>query len=219
MSQTTATLDPMIGADLFDDERSGQIYRIAARLIHEQGFDATSMSAIADAAELTKAGLYYYVKSKKELLFKITSMAMDLLERFVVEPARNIAEPRQRLRTIIRNHAYLLTHDNGPLAILIDEVDGLEPNDRQLIVDRKRSYFELVRGTLEELRAEGLLREVDGTVAAFSLLGMVMWIARWYSPAGTLSRDQVAEDIAEIALGAVLSGVAPGNIRPFENRS
>jgi hypothetical protein len=79
--------------------------------------------------------------------------------------------------------------------------------------------FELVRSTLEELRGQGRLRSVNTTVAAFSLLGMVMWIARWYSAEGPLSREQVAEDIASIALSAVLTGTKPQEIRPFENPS
>jgi AcrR family transcriptional regulator len=219
MSSSTAALSRLATIDIFADEPAGHIYRVAARLIHEQGFDATSMSTIADANELTKAGLYYYVKSKKELLFKISSLVMDLLEMHVIEPARCIAEPMDRLRTIILHHAFLLTHETGPLAILTDEVDGLEVKDRRNIVARKRSYFELVRSTLEELRGQGRLRSVNTTVAAFSLLGMVMWIARWYSAEGPLSREQVAEDIASIALSAVLTGTKPQEIRPFENPS
>ncbi len=218
MSSTSPTLEALATPDLFEDDRAGHIYRIAAKLIHKQGFDATSMSAIADAAELTKAGLYYYVKSKKELLFKITSLAMDLLEKHVVEPARGVKEPLDRLRAIVLQHSYLLTHETGALAILTDEVAGLEPGDRKIIVARKRSDFDLVRSTLEELRSDGRLRAVDTTVAAFSLLGMVMWIARWYSAEGPLSRDRVAEDIAEIALGAVLSGTGAGQIQTLGNR-
>ena len=75
---------------LFDGERAGAIYRTAARMIHEQGFDATSMSQIADAVQLTKPGLYYYVKGKKELLFAIMGFAMDFLESEVVRPAEAI---------------------------------------------------------------------------------------------------------------------------------
>ena len=191
---------------LFDDERAGNIYRTAAQMIYEKGFDATSMSEIADAVQLTKPGLYYYVKGKKELLFAIMNFAMDLLEERVVVKARAAEDAETRLRIIIGEHARLLTRDAGALAILIDEVAGLNPKQKEEITRRKRAYFDLLRQTLEELKEEGKLRPVDLTVAAFSLLGMVMWISRWYASEGRLRGDDVVQDITEIAAGAMLQG-------------
>lgn len=189
---------------LFDNERAGAIYRTAAQMIYENGFNATSMSQIADAVQLTKPGLYYYVKGKKELLHAIMAFAMDLLETEVVRPAEKIDDPAERLRVVVAEHARLLTHEQGTLAILIDEVDGLSEKYRQEIVGRKRRYFDFVRSTLEELRQAGRLRDVDTTVAAFSMLGMVMWLSRWYSSDGRLRGSEVARDITEIALGGLL---------------
>ena len=198
---------------LFDDDRAGNIYRTAARMIYERGFDATSMNDIAEAVKLTKPGLYYYVKGKKELLFSIMSFAMDLLERNVVEPAEQIADPASRLHAIICEHARLLTlESSNAIAVLIDEVEGLGESYRRRIKERKRRYFDFVRSTLEELRAAGRLREVDTTVATFSLLGMVMWLSRWYAKNGRLESDEVVHDIATIALGGALLDPSPPEI-------
>jgi AcrR family transcriptional regulator len=189
---------------LFDDRRAGAIYRTAARMIYEKGFDATSMNEIAEAVELTKPGLYYYVKGKKELLFSIMSFAMDRLDEEVVGPAREIAEPEERLRIIIRQHARLLTREAGVLGILMDEVAGLTPEQKAKVNTRKRAYFNLLRSTLDELAAQGRLQAVDTTVAAFSILGMVMWLARWYDSEGRLSSDVVVRDLTEIAVAGML---------------
>lgn len=198
--QATATVG------LFDDERAGRIYRTAAQMIHEKGFDGTSMNAIAEAVDLTKPGLYYYVKGKKELLFSIMSFAMDLLEREVVQPARGHDDPQERLRTLIGNHARLLTHETGAVAILIDEDAGLSDAQKEEITGRKRAYFEFIRDTLEELKGAGRLHDVDTTTATFSLLGMLMWICRWYKTGGPRSADQVVADITEMALQGLISG-------------
>ncbi len=197
---TTASSLP----DLFDNGKSGVIYRKAAEMIYEKGFDGISMNEIAEALDLTKPGLYYYVKGKKQLLHKIMSYAMDLLDVSVVKPGRAIEDPEERLRFIIQQHARLLTHEAGALAILIDEEAGLSDEQRREIVRRKRDYFEFMRRTLEELKALGRLRPLDTTVAAFSLLGMVMWIARWYDPKGRLEGEQVVRDVTEIAAGGML---------------
>lgn len=189
---------------VFDDERAGAIYRTAAKMIYEKGFAATSMNEIAEAVELTKPGLYYYVKGKKELLFAIMNFAMDRLDEEVIGPARQIVDPGERLRIIVREHGRLLTHETGALAILIDEVRGLSDDQKQKITRRKRAYFDLLRETLDELRQEGRLKAIDTTVAAFSLLGMVMWISRWYDPNGPLDGDQVVRELSEFAVAGLV---------------
>ncbi len=211
MDATESTKAP----NLFEDKRSGVIYRTAARMIYKKGFDATSMSEIAKALDLTKPGLYYYVKGKKQLLSSIMNFALDLLHTHVIEPATLIADPEERLHAIIRQHAKLLTHEAGALAILIDEEAGLSVKERGPIVRRKRAYFDLLRRTLGELKAEGRLRSIDTTVAAFSLLGMVMWIARWYDTIGRLDSEQVIRDVTEIAFGGmVLPAPSAPSVQP-----
>ncbi len=37
-----------------------------------------------------------------------------------------------------------------------------------------RVYIDLLRDTLEELKKDGRLRDVDATVAAFSIAGMIL---------------------------------------------
>lgn len=204
---------------LFEDERAGKIYRAAARMIYEKGFDATSMNDIAEAVEMTKAGVYYYVKGKEELLFAIMSFAMDLLDREVIRPAGRIADPEERLRAIVAEHARLLTHDTSALVILMDEVGSLAEDHRRRITGRKRSYFELLRRTLDELDAAGKLQPVDTTVAAFSILGMVMWLARWYRPGGRLASSEVVRDVTRSALRSVLRDASTARRLDFSVRN
>lgn len=185
-------------------DRTIDIYTKAAEIFHEQGFDATSMSNIAAAVDLTKAGLYYYIESKEDLLFAIMNYAMERLETMVIEPSRQFADSRKRLESIIACHGRLLTEGNTAIAILTDEIEGLKPEHRRAILDRKRVYMEFVRDTLEALRAEGRLRDVDSTVATFSLFGTLLWLPRWYRPDGKLSGDQIIEEIIKIATGGLL---------------
>ncbi len=50
----------------------------------------------------------------------------------------------------------------------MEEVAGLTPEHRRKIDQRKRAYVDLIRDTLNQLKKEGKLREVDVTVATFS---------------------------------------------------
>jgi len=61
-----------------------------------------------------------------------------------------------------------------------------------------------VKQTLEQLAAEGKLRDVNPTVATFSLFGMILWISRWYRRDGELTPHEVLADFHKLALSAVL---------------
>jgi AcrR family transcriptional regulator len=187
-----------------EPDRLSEIYHAAAQIICEKGYDAMSMNDIAEAVGITKAGVYHYIDDKKGLLFAIMSYGMDLLETRVITPARAIADAEERLRAIITSHAQMIADGENAITIIVDEVAGLEPKRRRLIDERKRAYFDFLRGTLEQLKVEGKLKDVDTTVAAFSLFGMVLWLAYWYRAEGRLSGAQVAQELVKIALGGLL---------------
>ena len=192
-----------------ESERLTQIYRAAASLFCERGFDATAMNDIAKAVGVTKAALYYFVPGgKQDLLFAIMNFGLDQLERHVIRPARTMTDAETRLHGIIRNHVQLITNGasarGNPVTIAVDETGGLSPAQRRKIDERKRAYVELIRDTLRQLRGEGKLRPLDETVAAFSLLGTMLWVARWYDAQGRLKAEQITEEILKLALGGLL---------------
>ncbi|HKP85572.1 MAG TPA: helix-turn-helix domain-containing protein, partial [Blastocatellia bacterium] len=75
-----------------DKDRLSEIYRVAARIICEKGYDATSMSDIAEAVGITKAGIYHHIPGKKDLLFRIMNFGMDSLDEQVIAPAREVED-------------------------------------------------------------------------------------------------------------------------------
>ena len=184
--------------------RRAEICRTAAQIFHDRGYDATSVSDIARTLGITKAGLYHYFESKEALLFEITAYGLDRVRDEVIVPARALRDPEARLRQLVIRHASIATQGRGAIAQLVDEVRALPPPARKRVEERMRAYFDLVRGTLVELRSAGRLRDVDPTVATFSLIGTILWLPRWFRQNGRLSREQVANEIANIALSGLL---------------
>jgi TetR/AcrR family transcriptional regulator, cholesterol catabolism regulator len=185
------------------------MYRTIAQLFRDRGFDATSVSDIARALGLTKAGLYHHFDSKEALLFEIMMFGLDKVRDEVILPVRTIRDPEERLRQLITRHARIATRGHGAVAHLQDEIRALPTPARKQVEHRMRVYFDLVRGTLDELHAAGRLYDVDRTVATFSLIGMILWLPRWFRQDGRLTQDQVAENIANLALGGLVA-VRPG---------
>ena len=193
-----------------ESDRLTQIFYVAARLFCERGFDGTTMSDIADAIGVTKAAVYHFMPgNKQDLLFAVMSYGMDTLDRTVIEPAQAIPDAEQRLRAIITNHVKLValgstSEGYNPVTVVVDEVGGLSATQRRKLDQRKRAYLELIRTTLNKLQQEGKLNDINVTVIAFGMIGMIMWLARWYRPEGKLTSDQIAEDISKTILGGIL---------------
>src|SRR5207248_6089517 len=91
-----------------------EILRTAARLFQQRGYDATSMNDVAAALKLSKGGLYHHFQSKDEILFEIMNHAMDLTQERVLAPVRNIADPQERLRALIRLHIEVVLSPRAP---------------------------------------------------------------------------------------------------------
>jgi AcrR family transcriptional regulator len=191
-----------------EPDRAATIFRTAAQIFQRKGYHATAMGEIADAVDLTKAGLYYYVKGKEDLLFAIMSFAMDRLEGWV-EAARACPDAEQRLRSVIGSHALGIAVDGNAITLLVDETEALAPEHREKIRGRQRAYFEFIRDNVAELNASGR-GDLDPTVGAFGILGLVMWLARWYRPDGELDGQEVARQVTMMALDGVLGASRDG---------
>lgn len=185
-------------------ERLNEILITAAQVFAEKGFDSASLNDIADALNITKAALYYYIESKQDLLFKIINLGLDSVDFNVLTPAREIKDAETRLKFIITNHARLSAGGNHAVIIISHEITVLNPEQQEKLQKRRRDYFDFVRNTLVELELEGKLYEINLTMATFTIFGMILWLSRWFQPDGKLSTEQVCRDVCEMAVRGII---------------
>jgi AcrR family transcriptional regulator len=185
-------------------KRASDVYRVAAEIMCHKGFGATSMKDIAEAAGLTKAGIYHYIRGKEDLLFEIMKYAMDNVERLIIAPAMEVEDAEERLRTIVERHTRSVVEGVGAVTIVLEEMTALTPAHRRLITARKRAYLDFIRQTLHQLAAEGKLRNLNPTTGALGLLGMILWISRWYRRDGKITPREALDDYLEMTMNAVL---------------
>lgn len=187
-----------------NQDKTQEICLTAAQIFFSKGYNATSLNDIADSLNITKAGLYYYVESKQDLLYRIINLGLDSVQEEVLNPARNIEDAEERLRFIILNHARLSAGGNHAVIIISHEDNELSFHQREVTLKRRREYFDFIRDTLAELKELGRLEEIDLTTATFTILGMIIWLSRWFSPKGKMTVEKVCEDVCEMAVRGIL---------------
>ncbi len=131
--------------------------------------------------------------------------AMDMVDSDVLEPANQITDAEDRLRFILDRQVGMSDHVKS-ITILAEEGAALNGHDRGAIIDHKRKYFACA-ATLQELKDEGKLRDLDVSVATLNLFAMVLGQARWYHLHVKLSAEEVAEQSVRLLLEGLL---APG---------
>lgn len=179
-------------------KRRAQILEKAAHLFCVKGYDSTSMSDIADAVGITKAGLYYFVEGKEHLLYLIADYGLDLVEETVLKPLEGVQEPRQLLDELIARHVHLVLHRPREVTIILHERTGLTGVYREKILKRKKAYIDYLRNILRELKAKKVARDVDPTAATFFLLGAMNWIYQWYKDDGLLTEETLVKELTDL---------------------
>jgi AcrR family transcriptional regulator len=106
-------VDPERKDELTTSTRTGTRERIldaALDLFSEHGFDGSSLQQIADRLGLTKAALYYYFRSKDELLTALIAPAVTDLDTLLDTHAEATETPASRRRFMQSYVDYLLRH-------------------------------------------------------------------------------------------------------------
>jgi AcrR family transcriptional regulator len=174
----------------------GAILRAAARVFRRQGFAHTGMRDIAQAADLSPGNLYYYFRSKQELLYFCQDHSLDRMLAAARALGGGRLAPAERLRRVIRAHLDCML-DELDGAAAHTEVDALPPALRVRIVAKRDRYERAVR----RIVADGVRRRVfvpcDATLVSRALLGALNWTARWYRPDGPEPPAAVADAFAE----------------------
>ena len=186
-----------------DDQRAVDIYRKAADILYSRGFNATSMGDIAETVDLTKGGLYYYIKGKEALLFAIMSFAMSSLESRVLQPVGNLNDNEDKLGKMIAAHVLLALDEPAPMLVLADEDEGLNAQHRAQMRERKAKYSAAFCETIEGVLRKHPELQRDPRVATEVILSLVGGVVRWFDPAAGIEREEVIRQVQEMGLDAV----------------
>jgi AcrR family transcriptional regulator len=181
------------------------ILDVAVRVFLKRGYDGSSLDDVARAAGITKASIYYHVRSKEELLARGVGRALDALFAVLDERPAKTGRAAARLRYIV-HRTIEITIDQLPEVALLLRVRGNTPVERKIMA-RRRAFDHLIARVMRNAQRQGDLRAgVEPRLATRLLFGMLNSVTEWYRPGGGLDAPEVAEAIARIAFGGMERG-------------
>ncbi len=187
-------------------ERRRQLLDVALEVFAENGYHATSMNAVAEAAGVTKPVLYQHFRSKKALYRELLDDVSGRLEEAITKAIATASGPRQQVRAGFRSYFGFVTDHPAAFTILFG---GGRSRDDELAGATRRVEAAIAEAIAPLIDVEGLDAE-DRRLLAHGIVGLTEgtsrhWVARGHEP----SAGELADRVAELAW-AGLRGVRPG---------
>lgn len=163
----------------FEDRRT-EVLTVAARLFNQHGYHKTTLDQIANALKVTKPALYYYAKSKEELLNGIFMMA-DQTARELTSASDESADSAAQLRHFVDQWTATVCSDFGRCLLRVNPT-SLQPATRKLRNAANNRIRSKVRDLVEAGIKDGTLTTTDPSITTNAILDLFGGIARWYEP-------------------------------------
>lgn len=145
-----------------------EILASATDLFGEAGFDAVSISTIAQRAGTSKANVFHHFGSKEQLYLEVMRAACKLFSRAVEEAGNDGHDCAERLRTLIRRDIELMRANPDRSHLIMREVlESGESRGRALASEVFEDQFTELVALFEEGHAAGSFRsDVPAGLAA-----------------------------------------------------
>ncbi|WP_192901779.1 TetR/AcrR family transcriptional regulator [Pigmentiphaga sp. H8] len=190
----------------------------AARAFTAYGFAAASIDVIANQIGATKGSVYYYYRSKAELFFAVHKRAMIMnLKAQAPVAFDDTLEPAQQLYRMAYLHAHLMMDALYYQRVTVQGVElhqsvSTTPMEREAlaeVITMRDAYERLFSQTVRAGIASGQFAQIDDSIAAKGILGMLNWITVWYRP-----RETEAANFKERVAGQLATQALQGIARP-----
>ncbi len=182
----------------------------AARLFNTRGARSTTLLDVANGLGLTKTSLYYYVKTKEDLIYQCYRASCELLLGSMQEIADGPGTGLEKIiKNIRRNFAFNHAVRTGqrPHTAALLEIASLKDDHRRDIETRYIALFKQIRAFIREGMEDGSIDfRCEPSATTIALLGAQDWLFNWLY---MTSPDDI-EQVTDSACDLVSHGLAAG---------
>ncbi len=178
-----------------------EIIAAAASLFKKKGYRATTLEDIAAAVGMLKGSLYYYIRSKEELLYLVVRDPIRQAYNRLEEIVNSDAPAQEKMTQAIANHVTVFHQHYPHIAVYLHDFHNVMQKLQDNAIETPKEYQQLLTQLLQQGVDSGDLRsDLDVTVTGYAILGMCNWMYRWYKPEGHMSAEAVANVFTKLIL-------------------
>ena len=187
---------------LAGQEMKNSILKNAVNFFAQNSYHGTSMSEIASACGITKAGLYHYFKTKTDLLDHIYENVNLSLSEAITHSVDKEIPIRERLSEIVHAQVVHQIEFHTFLAVFWRERWQLEDAARKRVRSREKLFEKALENLLLEGQRNGMFRKFDVQTVLPAIFGTLNTVYRW-APRSNKKPEVIAEEILEFILSGI----------------
>ncbi|KAA0120582.1 TetR/AcrR family transcriptional regulator [Mycolicibacterium sp. P9-22] len=187
-----------------------RILDAAAKVLSVKGYAGTRLTDVAEQAELQAPAIYYYFKSRDDLIEEVMFCGISDMRHYLqdaLDALPDDIDPMDRILAAVATH---LQHELE----LSDYARATIRNSGQIpehLKDRQKkeeaAYNRIWRSLVKNAAADGHIRsDLDPRLAQALILGALNWAAEWWDP-----RRNSVETMVQNAQVFVRNGLSPNN--------
>ncbi len=185
-------------------DRKRQIIDVSLNLFEKKGFKSTTIRDIAKEVGLTQGSLYYYFRSKEEILYEMIHDYLELITKRIKIITAERATGSEKIRSMIKEIMRHMGQSKAYITIFFKEKNLLPENLLNKVIKKRDAIEQIVVDTLIEGMKSGEFKTLDPKMAAFAMLGMCNWASQWFKEGGRLTVDEISEIFTEIFLNGIV---------------
>jgi TetR/AcrR family transcriptional regulator, cholesterol catabolism regulator len=195
--------------------KKNDILENAAKMFSKKGFEKAALEDIAHELKMTKGSLYYYIKSKEDMLFQCIMRALKMTHDMMDEVEKLDLPPELRLQQVIVGHTKVLTTD-FVVGVLRQQELLLPKHMRDAVIHERDRFEQRFFAIVKEGIQKGIFQKEDYKMKGYAILGALNWIPRWYSPDGKLSPEEIGGIMAKYLIRGLLTPERKGAIKGWD---
>jgi len=183
--------------------RLEEVLRSAANIFFAKGFHATSIEDVARDVGMLKGSLYYYIKSKDDLLFQLLLAGIEDGDAFIARQIEPAGDPVEQLERAVRAHIDYIIQNKVPFGLFLHEFDSLSGKRQHKLISVMSRYNARFVELVRRGQQQGQLIDGEPWLIVNGILGMCNWLYRWYET------DHVSnpEQVKQVFLRMILRGI------------
>ncbi|WUI03886.1 TetR/AcrR family transcriptional regulator [Spirillospora sp. NBC_00431] len=186
-------------------QRRAELLATAAEVFASQGYSATTVRKVADAAGILGGSLYYHFDSKEAMADEILSTFLDEMWAAYDRVLESGLSARDTLEGIVVESFRTIDRHRPAVVLYQNESKHLAAGERfRYLNDSRRRFEEMWLALLHRGVEEGAFRADLDPNLVYRYIRDTVWVAaNWYRRGGRLSAD----DIAKQYLAMFLEGI------------
>lgn len=183
--------------------RLEEVLQSAANIFFAKGFHATSIEDVARDVGMLKGSLYYYIKSKEDLLFQLLLAGIEDGDAYIAQHIDVHGDPIQQLERAVRAQIDYIIQNKVPFGLFLHEFDSLSGKRQHKVIAVMSRYNSRFVDLVKRGQEQGKLIEGEPWLIVNGILGMCNWLYRWYDTDHVSSPEQVKQ----VFLNMLLNGL------------